>query len=713
MTPFQFLRRTSAFSLAGFLILHSAISVADDTEIFFGTKPDNDTRPNVLFILDDSGSMGWCVNNNNTCNNNSNRMKVLKDTMTNLLNTTSGVNVGLMVLNNSAKTAGDASVPRLLQPVNDIDAAINVKVSSPEIKTSADDASRYNGSNNISDPALVMGYIRNPTTGNAAITRSLGVPSTYSNDNTTYYVRNGYTCSVKMDATAECPDGKITSLNVGTAGQDSLLLFRNLNIPKGVTITSAILELNSGTAASNFNLSLVSSKTPEAFNHSSLLASTFTANTARSSTVVAGTTTHRLDVTSLLTTQQNIAPAQNPIGDLAIRMRATNRTNFNYAVGDVANAPQLTITYTGSENNTRTTGLRFQTVNIPQGATITRATLNFVPASSDDRTVSFNVAAEASDNASDFSGADFTGRPVTNATTWTPAPWRTANPPVYTEGGADVTTQVQAVVNRSGWCGNNAMAFMLTPTGGDGSRTAVSLDGNDGFKPTLSISYTGGDSGCMKPIVDLSLLEDKDDARQYSTGNWWNVNNTAVSVSESSLSFANTYTYLGARFQQVPFKRSATVDEARLIVTPSSAQGTTVTAEVYFENTGNSSAFSTGNNNLGQRAASTKSNCTFTSQGPGIPVVCEATGLKTALQSVLARNDWQDGNALSVLIKQTSSSSNLTLNAFETSKAAAIRLQVKLGKATDLTDNTYKVRDYLKGVVSDMQASGGTPIVDL
>lgn len=713
MTPFQFLRRTSAFSLAGFLILHSAISVADDTEIFFGTKPDNDTRPNVLFILDDSGSMGWCVNNNNTCNNNSNRMKVLKDTMTNLLNTTSGVNVGLMVLNNSAKTAGDASVPRLLQPVNDIDAAINVKVSSPEIKTSADDASRYNGSNNISDPALVMGYIRNPTTGNAAITRSLGVPSTYSNDNTIYYVRNGYTCSVKMDATAECPDGKITSLNVGTAGQDSLLLFRNLNIPKGVTITSAILELNSGTAASNFNLSLVSSKTPEAFNHSSLLASTFTANTARSSTVVAGTTTHRLDVTSLLTTQQNIAPAQNPIGDLAIRMRATNRTNFNYAVGDVANAPQLTITYTGSENNTRTTGLRFQTVNIPQGATITRATLNFVPASSDDRTVSFNVAAEASDNASDFSGADFTGRPVTNATTWTPAPWRTANPPVYTEGGADVTTQVQAVVNRSGWCGNNAMAFMLTPTGGDGSRTAVSLDGNDGFKPTLSISYTGGDSGCMKPIVDLSLLEDKDDARQYSTGNWWNVNNTAVSVSESSLSFANTYTYLGARFQQVPFKRSATVDEARLIVTPNSAQGTTVTAEVYFENTGNSSAFSTGNNNLGQRAASTKSNCTFTSQGPGIPVVCEATGLKTALQSVLARNDWQDGNALSVLIKQTSSSSNLTLNAFETSKAAAIRLQVKLGKATDLTDNTYKVRDYLKGVVSDMQASGGTPIVDL
>lgn len=714
MNPFHFLRRTSTFSLAGVLILHSAISLADDTEVFFGTKPDNDTRPNVLFILDDSGSMGWCINSNRTCNTD-NRMKALKDTMTNLLNTTSGVNVGLMVMNNSAGTPGDASVPRLLQPVDNIDAAVNIKVSSPEIKISADDASRYNGSNNIADPTLVMGYIKNPST-TGTVVRSLGVPNTYSNDNSTYYVRSGVTCSVKMDATTECPAGQITQLNSGSgsSGQDGLLLFRNLNIPKGVTITSATLELSpvTTTGTTTANLSLVNSKTPEAFNHSSPLVSTFTANTSRTSTVSNGV--HSFDVTSLLTAQQNLTPTLNPIGDVAIRLRATSRSNFTYAVGDVANAPQLTITYTGSESSDRTTGLRFQTVNIPQGATITRATLNFVPASSDDRTVSFAVEAENSDNASDFSGADFTvSRPKTSATTWTPAAWRTANPPVYTESGADVTAQVQTVVNRSGWCGNNSMAFFLTPNGGDGSRTAISKDGNDGFKPTLSISYTGGDTGCTKPIVDLSLVDDKDDARQFRTSTWFSTNNTAVSVNESTLSFSDTYTYVGARFQQVPFKQGATIDEARLIVTPNSANGTTVTANVYFENVGNSAAFNTSNNNLGQRAATTTSACTFTSQGPGIPVTCEASGLKTALQNVLGRSDWADGNALSVLIKQTSSSSNFSLNAFENSKAAAIRLQVKLAKGTDLTDSTYKVRDYLKGVVGDMQANNGTPIVDL
>lgn len=713
MISSHFVRRTSLFGLAATLIFQSAVSVADDTEIFFGTKPDNDTRPNVLFILDDSGSMGWCVDSNSVCNTN-NRMRVLKDTMNNLLNTTSGINVGLMVLNNSAGTPGNAALPRLLQPVDNIDGTINVKVSSPEIKISADDASRYGGSNNIGDPTLLMGYIKNPV---SPVIRSLGVPNTYSNDNTTYYLRtsggNTYTCSVKMDSTTECPDGQITTLNSGSgsSGREGLLLFRNLNIPKGVTITSAVLSVSppSNISATSFDVRLVNSKTPEAFNHSAVLTSSFTTASTINSTKAG--TAHLLNITSLVNTLQNTAPTNNPIGDLAVRIRSTGQSTFNYAVGDVIDAPQLTITFTGSENSARTTGLRFQTVSIPQGANITQATLSFVPASSDDRTVSFKIAAEASDNAADFSnGVDFSGRSATTSTTWTPAPWRTENPPVYLENAADVTQQVQEVINRGGWCGNNAMAFILTPDGGDGSRTAISKDGNDGFKPVLSINYTGGDSGCMKPIVELSPLEDKDDARQYKSGS---TSTQTVTVNDSLMPFADTNTYIGTRFQSVPFKKGATIDDASIIVTPSSTSGTSVTADVYFENVGNSSAFSASNNNLGQRAASAKTSCTFTSLGAGIPVSCTATGLKAALQSVLARSDWQDGNALSVLVKQTTASSSFAIRAFETSKTDAVRLQVKLGAASDLTDSSYKVRDYLKGVVDNMKANSGTPLVNL
>ena len=709
MNAHHFLRGVLASALASTLILQTSVSYADDTEIFFGGSAlDSGIRPNVLFILDDSGSMAYCVDSTNTCKNNS-RMDVLKSTMDNLLNTTSGVNVGLMVLNNTAKTTGDTSVPRLLQPIADIDSPINVKLSSPEIRTSADDASRYNGSNNTADQTLVMGYIKAPI--DNPITRSLGTENLYSNDNSTYYLRNDYTCSVKMDETDRCPDGQVTELN---ANQDALLLFRNLNLPQGMAISKATLELSPTTTVGNasFDVSLVSSKTPAAFNHSEKLNSKFT--DSKNVQSIAG---RQLDITELLRNQQKLEPRHDPIGDLAIHLKS--RTSFKYEVGDVANAPKLIITYStsGSEAEGRPTGLRFQTVNVPRGANITRATLNFVPASSNDRPVTFNIAAEASGNASDFSGADFSQRATTRSTTWTPEAWRTTSPPVPTQNGADVTGLVQAVVNRGDWCGNNAMAFIITPSSGDGSRTAISQDGSDGLKPTLSVSYTGGDEGCIKPIVDLNLIDAKDDARQYQSKGSGGIfgsktNNIAVSVSENTMALTDQYTYIGARFQHVPLKKGAIVEEARLIVTPSSGNGTQATVDVYFENTDNSSAFTTRDDNLRLRDESSMSRCTFTSRGAGIPVICEATGLKNALQSVLNRNGWKDGNSLSVLLHSTGSS-NLSLRAVETSKADAIRLQVKLSQASDLSDNTYKVRDYLKGISSDMNASGGTPLVNL
>jgi len=66
----------AAFGLT--LLLQGSISWADDTEMYFGQIP-ADVKPNVFFILDDSGSMGWCLNKQNAsgCPNNT-QMHVLK-----------------------------------------------------------------------------------------------------------------------------------------------------------------------------------------------------------------------------------------------------------------------------------------------------------------------------------------------------------------------------------------------------------------------------------------------------------------------------------------------------------------------------------------------------------------------------------------------------------------------------------------------------------
>ncbi|MDT4812564.1 hypothetical protein FQZ97_455280 [compost metagenome] len=715
-----------ASTLLSGMVLHSAVTQADDTEIFFGgTNIDAGIRPNVLFILDDSLSMNWCLDrdsNNNNCS--PTRMPTMRDTFTSLLTNTSGINVGVMALN---KTSGSPS-SRILSPVQYIETSINTKLSSPALLESADDATRQTTSptsTNTTDGALVMGYIKNqPHT--TSISRSLSndpVVNTpfYSNDNSTYYIQtsggNSYTCSAKAADDTNVCDGAKTSINArsgtGTNRHDGLFLFRNMNIPKGVTIQSATLYLTA-TANTNrtFNIRVVNSKTPQAFNDSTRLDASFTGDTSITSTGTGNLKS--LDIKSLVQNLQNLAPSSNPVSDIAVRVRSTNNNDFTYSIGDTANSPRLEITYTGSEDNARTTGLRFQTVAIPQGATITSARIDFVPAGSDNRQVTFAVSAQNASNASAFSSTeDFTVRTKTSAASWAAPEWRTQNPPAYVEG-PDVRTQVQTVVSNADWCGNNAMAFFLTPTSGTGSRVAYSVDAGSGLQPVLRVSYTGGEEGCLNPIVDISILDPKDDGRQWR---YDSSNPQRVNITESTLAFSDSSshydkTLIGARFQKVPVLPGATVMEAEVIVTPNSNSGTSAATRIHFQLSSNSPAFAAGNNNnnLGSRNKTTGTTCTFTSQGSGIPISCKAPGIASELQGIFGTsNSWADGNALSLLISQTAASS-LVLRAHETSPADAIKLRVKLASG-GLGRNSYTVRNYSNDLVQNLNPSGYTPIV--
>ncbi|MOA12455.1 hypothetical protein D3C78_1324500 [compost metagenome] len=150
--------------------------------------------------------------------------------------------------------------------------------------------------------------------------------------------------------------------------------------------------------------------------------------------------------------------------------------------------------------------------------------------------------------------------------------------------------------------------------------------------------------------------------------------------------------------------------EAAVTVTPNSAAGTTGTVRVSFERSSNSAVFSTTANDLGARSKTSGTNCTFTSLGAGIPVSCTATGLATELQTIFATsNNWADGNALTVLITQ-SSTSNLTLRTYESSPGDAIKLTMKL-QSGGLGSNSYTIRNYTNDLVQNMSASGNTPLV--
>src|SRR5690606_35036591 len=125
--------------------------------------------------------------------------------------------------------------------------------------------------------------------------------------------------------------------------------------------------------------------------------------------------------------------------------------------------------------------------------------------------------------------------------------------------GPDVTAQVQEVVNLSSWCGNNSMAFHITPTAGSGSRSAHSFDGAGGLQPILTLSYTGGDEGCYNPIIEARVTTNANDGYQNASG--------SVSLNDSSLPLSSNQ--LGIRFENLPIARGATVMGAEVILTPS------------------------------------------------------------------------------------------------------------------------------------------------
>ncbi|MGG6259274.1 PilC/PilY family type IV pilus protein [Stutzerimonas stutzeri] len=698
------LRVFAASAMASTLILAGAIAHADDTEVFFGGPAiDDSIKPNVFFILDNSGSMAWRLDRDSTPTRDSHgpaRMSVLKEAFSEILNTTNGVNIGVMALNSRTDFYQD----RLVYPVEYISSALGISSLAPEILASTDDASRIGNTTNVASPTLVMGNINSHA--NNTVVRGLGSNSSYSNDNSSYYLKGNYSCSVKINTERDhCDTGTKTTLNArsGNSGQTGLFLFRNLNIPAGANIVSATLTITPANTQTNrpaLTVALENSKTPAAINDATpvtdrdfSISKTFT-NDARPTWSANNPTS--IDVKSgLLDALKAIAPANDPIADLALQIPATSDRDYLYYVGDHAQAPVLTVVYSNATNSTRTTGLRFQNVAIPQGATITSARLDFVAAGSDDRPVTFEVAAQIAADAAPFSPTeDFTTRTKTTAVTWSPQEWRTENPPTYLEGPS-VVSQVQQVVNNTAWCGNNAMAFFIKPVSGDGSRTTHSVDGSS-LRPVLSVTYTGGDDGCLQPVLEARLVGSKNDARQ-SDG--------TVTLNSNTLALGQSAT-VAARFENLPIKRNAQVLESQVIVTRSGTGGSSEVT-VHIENSANSPELQARNNNLSERSTYTGPTCSLS----GEQTICSGTALNTELQKVFAKSGWNDGNALTVLLKATNkSSNNYTTHAVDGSPAQAIKLRLKLSNGS-LGSNVRTVKQHVNGLVQQMNANGGTPIV--
>lgn len=151
------------------------------------------------------------------------------------------------------------------------------------------------------------------------------------------------------------------------------------------------------------------------------------------------------------------------------------------------------------QEGNQTIGLRFQNVEIPQGAVIDNAYIEFEVDETNTVTTNLRIYGEDEDNPATFFNVDNNITPRTKTTafaSWDNIPaWNTVSEKQQT---VDISNVVKEIVDRSGWSSGNSMVFIIN---GTGKRVAEAWDGESANAPLLIVNWT---TVSDDPVVSLN-----------------------------------------------------------------------------------------------------------------------------------------------------------------------------------------------------------------
>lgn len=176
-------------------------------------------------------------------------------------------------------------------------------------------------------------------------------------------------------------------------------------------------------------------------------------------------------------------------------------------------------------------GLYFQDVNIPQGATITSASIELNSWNSQSGSGSVKIYAEDIDNSSSISTSDDDISDRTKTTeyvTWSLGSWGYD----VDYSTPDLSDVVQEVTDRTNWQSGNDMTFMIYKVSGS-QKKFTTTDYSSYYSPTLSVAYSTSDSGSTNNYIVRA------DTSSYTGSNLSGDNDLAVSFSSAGNTSAN------------------------------------------------------------------------------------------------------------------------------------------------------------------------------
>ncbi|MBL3600812.1 MAG: hypothetical protein JMN25_13260, partial [gamma proteobacterium endosymbiont of Lamellibrachia anaximandri] len=156
-----------------------------------------------------------------------------------------------------------------------------------------------------------------------------------------------------------------------------------------------------------------------------------------------------------------------------------------------ANSSDIELIYDGEY---QVVGLRFA-VDLPQGARIDEANLQFTVDKVSRGDSSLQIGVEQTPNAAPFQKSSYnvSSRSLfAKSVAWSPSAWRKRGRAGAAQRTPDISALIQAAVDQPGWQAGNHLAVVIK---GSGRRVASSFDGKADKAPLLVINYQASDGG--------------------------------------------------------------------------------------------------------------------------------------------------------------------------------------------------------------------------
>lgn len=745
---------------------------ADDTEIYFNAniRSNVENQPNLLFILDTSGSMGWDITGTNDV-----RMQVLKDAMNNILTDLDNVNVGIMRYN--YYYGGP-----VLFPITDLRTPASAVAGEPDDNTTRsftytitdndNDAYEYITDNN--GDGILNNVVLTDTNGYGVNTPGQTITTTSCTAGATQTVTGQYIDTSERDARERFDSINLSQKDIffDTSGdRHEAMRFGDIDVPPNATIESAYLRMQTRSNKNGTGRAYVHAVTQD-----TVANGFFNTCSGCAEFSSAGVTSNRVQWSvSQTKKKKNVTSPdiKNIISEITSRgctgTAGTNDTtgctwNTGGTNGDItlmlkdfsgsqknfynlnsngtqnSRQPRLEINWSREEpvttcttgttvipGNNLLTALRFEGIAIPQGATITSAKLLLSSAKDNQNTaMDLKIRGELVDSADGFLSNDshLSGRfanKTTNDVTWSLG---TSNADEWGQDevveSPDISTVVQEVVGQTNWCGGNDLALFISGTantisgtglGGNGVRefnlSEVNGQPNDpGSAPQLKITYQLNSSTGSA----CNLLTDVDSVSSKYDDVEETVSTGSNSRTSGKLNF-KTNTDVGVRFTNVELPPNVNITEASVLFTSSNVDTGTASIKIYAEDTASADSYDGTNNDLiGNGTSSGREyHSTTVTWSPEDWDVANSTYETADISSLIQEVVNRSGwvKNNSLALRFETISGNRDAFSYDGGAAPILNVTYEGNDNSDIKT----VREKLIEVVNDLPTRGSTPIV--